>query len=225
MDSGPVTTSRRRAMTVPTTHRTLTGRLRGEKHEVRTLWADRLASRTCGPGTSNVPHAGPDRDRGRRRVPRRRAADRTVTADDAVARALAIGPDSSAAERPIDITTLGRRSGIPRRIEVWFHRVDGRWYLTGVPGPRSWYANLRAHPRFTVHLKHGVTADLPATARPVDEPTRRGVITAGLDLQNRPEFAGRVRHQNFDDWFAGSPLVEIVFDDEQLRTVPPTRSR
>ena len=38
-------------MTVPTTHRTLTGRLRGEKHEVRTLWADRLASRTCGPGT------------------------------------------------------------------------------------------------------------------------------------------------------------------------------
>jgi hypothetical protein len=33
-------------MTVPTTHRTRTGRLRGEKHEVRTLWADRLASRT-----------------------------------------------------------------------------------------------------------------------------------------------------------------------------------
>jgi deazaflavin-dependent oxidoreductase (nitroreductase family) len=136
-------------------------------------------------------------------------------------RALDIGPDSTAGERTIDITTLGRRSGIPRRVEVWFHRVDGRWYLTGVPGPRSWYANLRAHPHFIVHLKHGVTSDLPATAAPVDEPTRRRVITAVLDLQNRPEIAARVgQRQVFDDWVAGSPLVEIVFDDEQLRAVP-----
>jgi deazaflavin-dependent oxidoreductase (nitroreductase family) len=147
------------------------------------------------------------------------------TQDDAVARALAIGPDSSAAERTIDITTLGARTGIPRRIEVWFHRVDGRWYITGVPGPRSWYANLRAHPRFTVHLKHGVTADLPATARPADEPTRRRVMTAVLDLQNRPENATRVPRQNLADWLARSPLVEIAFDDEQLRTAVPARSR
>ena len=148
-----------------------------------------------------------------------------MTVADAVARALDIGPDSSAAERTIDITTLGARTGIPRRIEIWFHRVDGRWYLTGVPGPRSWYANLRAHPRFIVHLKHGVTADLPATAAPVDEPTRRRVITAVLDLQNRPEIAARVgRRQQLDDWLARSPLVEIVFDDEQLRTVSSARS-
>jgi deazaflavin-dependent oxidoreductase (nitroreductase family) len=148
-----------------------------------------------------------------------------VTVDDAVARALDIGPDSSPVEHTIEITTLGARSGIPRRIEVWFHRVDGRWYLTGMPGARSWYANLRANPRFIVHLKHGVTADLPATAAPVDEATRRRVITAVLDLQNRPEIAARVsQRQNFDDWFARSPLVEIVFDDEQLRTVSSARS-
>jgi hypothetical protein len=192
-------------MKVATIHRTLTDRLQGEKYE--------------------VPHAGPDRNRGRRRAPRRRAADRTVTVDDAVAHALAIGPGSSAAERTIDITTLGARTGIPHRIEIWFHRVDGRWYLTGMPVPRSWYANLRAHPRFIVHLKHGVTADLPATARPVDEPTRRRVITAVLDLQNRPEIAARVsRRQNLDDWLARSPLVEIVFDDEELRTASSARS-
>ena len=136
-----------------------------------------------------------------------------------VIRALDIGPDSSTAERTIDITTVGRRSGIPRRVEVWFHRVDGRWYLTGMPVPRSWYANLRADPRFVVHLKHGVTADLPATAVPVDEQTRRRVITAVLGLQDRPDVAARVgRRQDFDDWFARSPLVEIVFDDERLRS-------
>jgi deazaflavin-dependent oxidoreductase (nitroreductase family) len=143
----------------------------------------------------------------------------------AVARALAIGPDSSVAERTIDITTLGARSGTPRRVEVWFHRVDGRWYLTGMPVPRSWYANLRANPRFIVHLKHGVTADLPATAVPVDEATRRRVIAAVLDLQERPEYAARVsQRQNFDDWFARSPLVEIVFDDEELRTASAQRN-
>ena len=142
--------------------------------------------------------------------------------DDAIARALAIGPDSSAAERTIDITTLGRRSGIPRRVEVWFHRVDGCWYITGMPGPRSWYANLRANPRFIVHLKHRVTADLPATAVPVDGPTRQRVITAVLDLQNRPGIAARVsRRQDLGDWLARSPLVQIVFDDEQLRTASP----
>jgi deazaflavin-dependent oxidoreductase (nitroreductase family) len=143
----------------------------------------------------------------------------------AVARALAIGPDSSVAERTIDITTLGARSGTPRRVEVWFHRVGGRWYLTGMPVPRSWYANLRANPRFIVHLKHGVTADLPATAAPVDEPTRRRVITAVLDLQNRPDIAARVsRPQDLDDWLARSPLIEIVFDDERLRTSPSALS-
>ena len=144
---------------------------------------------------------------------------------DAVAHALDIGPDSSSAERTIDITTVGARSGAPRRIEVWFHHVDGRWYLTGMPGPRNWYANLRAHVRFIVHLKHGVTADLPATAAPVDEPTRRRVITAVLDLQDRPDIAARVsRRQNLDDWLARSPLVEVVFDDERLRTASSARS-
>jgi deazaflavin-dependent oxidoreductase (nitroreductase family) len=137
-----------------------------------------------------------------------------MTMDDAVARALDIGPNSSPAEHTIDITTLGRRSGEPRRIEIWFHHVDGRWYLTGMPFPRSWYANVRASPRFIVHLKHGVTADLPATAVPVDDATRRRVISAVLDLQNRPQYAARVsQRQNFDNWFAHSPLVEIVFDD------------
>jgi deazaflavin-dependent oxidoreductase (nitroreductase family) len=138
---------------------------------------------------------------------------------DAVAHALDIGPGSSRAERTIDITTLGARTGAPRRVEVWFHRIDGRWYITGMPAPRNWYANVRANPRFIVHLKHGVTADLPATAAPVDEPIRRRVITAVLELQDRPEIAARVsQRQHLDEWLAHSPLVEIVFDDKRLRT-------
>jgi len=29
-------------------------------------------------------------------------------------------------DRVIDITTIGRQSGQPRRLEMWFHNIDGR---------------------------------------------------------------------------------------------------
>jgi hypothetical protein len=40
-------------------------------------------------------------------------------------------------DRTIDITTIGRSSGLPRRIETWFYRVDDQVYLTGSPGRRD----------------------------------------------------------------------------------------
>ena len=54
----------------------------------------------------------------------------------------------------------------------------GQAYLSGSPGKRSWYANLLADPRLTVHLKQGVVADVPAVATPVtDEAERRAIFT------------------------------------------------
>ncbi len=77
------------------------------------------------------------------------------TLDDRIARALSRG-------HTIDITTTGRRTGQARRIETVFHNIDGRIVLSGMPGPRDWYANLLADPHFTFHLKGAVKADLPA---------------------------------------------------------------
>jgi deazaflavin-dependent oxidoreductase (nitroreductase family) len=82
--------------------------------------------------------------------------------------------------RTVDITTTGRRSGEPRRIEIVFHNIDGRIYLSGMPSRRrrSWLANLEADPHFTFHLKGSTRADLPATARIItDEAERRTVLT------------------------------------------------
>lgn len=115
-----------------------------------------------------------------------------------------------AQDRVIDITTTGRRTGEPRRIEIWFHRLDGRYYITGTPGrPRDWYANLAAHPAFTFHLKESTTADLPATARPVTDPAEREKVFAGLlaplsDFTSKPGQEPAV-------WVASSPLVEVTF--------------
>lgn len=53
----------------------------------------------------------------------------------------------------VDITTTGRLSGTKRRKEIWFHNLDGKIYITGIPGRRDWYANLLVNPDFTFHLK------------------------------------------------------------------------
>ena len=109
-----------------------------------------------------------------------------------------------ARDRTIDITTTGRASGRPRRIEIWFHNVEGRIFITGLPGRRSWYANLLAEPRMTFHLKESVTADLPATATPVTDPDERRLILG--------EITPRVgQAHRLDAWVEGSPLVEVKF--------------
>jgi deazaflavin-dependent oxidoreductase (nitroreductase family) len=120
-----------------------------------------------------------------------------ATTDERVARALSRG-------HTIDITTTGRRSGVPRRLELVFHNIDGRIIISGMPGRRSWYANLLADPRFTFHLKGAVKADLPATARAIVEPEERRAIMARV-AQNW----GR---DDLDVMMRRSPLVEVTFD-------------
>jgi deazaflavin-dependent oxidoreductase (nitroreductase family) len=121
--------------------------------------------------------------------------------DDSVRQALA-------SDRTIDITTIGRRSGEPRRIEIWFYRYEGRVFLSGSPGSRDWFANLLANPEFTFHLKGSVQADLPARARPItDEAERREVISGILEDLGRG-------YGGADQWVAGSPLAEVEFADQ-----------
>jgi len=117
--------------------------------------------------------------------------------DDRIRRALGRG-------HLIDITTTGKRSGLPRRVELVFHNIDGRVYISGLPGRRSWYANLVANPRFTFHLKRVVQADLPATARPITEPVERRTIME--------QIARNWDRRDVDVMMARSPLVEVVFD-------------
>lgn len=127
--------------------------------------------------------------------------------------ALDIRADATSWDRTIDITTYGSRSGQPRRIEIWFHHVDGRWFLSGSPGTRDWHANLRKDPRMLVHLKHGVEADLPARAVPITEPNeKRRLIT--LILQGLEAMGGwtNASDANIEAWTRESPLVEIDFD-------------
>ena len=110
-------------------------------------------------------------------------------------------------DRTIDITTKGKKSGEPRRIEIWFHNIDGRIYITGTPGTRNWYANMTANPDFTFHLKQSAQADIPATATPVrDEAERRRVLEAILQNIGK-DVGGDI---DLNKWLKDSPLVEVA---------------
>ncbi len=105
----------------------------------------------------------------------------------------------------VDITTTGRKSGQPRTLEIWFHRIDGRYYITGWPGVRGWYANLLEEPRFTIHFTHSANVATDAIARPVtDEAERRNVIQAVFDME------GGASRGDFESWVATSPVVEFT---------------
>jgi deazaflavin-dependent oxidoreductase (nitroreductase family) len=121
--------------------------------------------------------------------------------DDSVRRALSRG-------HLIDITTTGRRSGKPRRLEIVFHVIDGRIYISGMPNAgrtRSWIHNLEADPRLTIHLKGRVTADVPATARIVtDENERRRLFEHIATIWKGQDVETMTRH---------SPLIEVTVED------------
>jgi deazaflavin-dependent oxidoreductase (nitroreductase family) len=79
------------------------------------------------------------------------------------------------ARRTIDITTYGRKTGLPRRIEIWWFHVQDRFVITGTPGRRDWLANLRSDPRLIIHV---AGHDIHARAEEIaDEELRRQVLT------------------------------------------------
>jgi deazaflavin-dependent oxidoreductase (nitroreductase family) len=114
----------------------------------------------------------------------------------------------------IDITTTGRVTGHPRRIEIVFFNFDGRIYISGLPNPhreRAWLRNLDADPRMTFHLKGPVHADLAATARVIRDPIERRPIL---------EKVARLWRRDPEAMQASSPLIEVTIPGYVPASVP-----
>jgi deazaflavin-dependent oxidoreductase (nitroreductase family) len=140
-----------------------------------------------------------------------------VSRGEDVQRALAIDRDTPLEQRTIDITTTGRRSGQPRRIEIVFYRFEESIYLSGIPAPRprNWLTNLAAEPDFVFHLKNGMVADLPAVATVITDPDERRRILARFveefNERNGPD--GEWPRAVLDEWVTSSPLVRVDFPE------------
>ncbi len=107
------------------------------------------------------------------------------------------------------MTTTGRRSGSPRRIEIVFHNIDGRIFISGSPRSerkRAWILNLTADPHLTFHLKGAIQADLPATARIVNDETERRRIFDWIVANAWP-------NMDVEQMQAYAPLIEVTIED------------
>ena len=109
----------------------------------------------------------------------------------------------------LDITTIGRRSGAPRRIEIWMMDIDGRFFITGTPGRRDWLANLRANPALVLHLKRRAGVDVAARAVEVDDVTTRRMVFEHLVSR------WYSTQTPIDDLVATAPMVEVLIDADR----------
>jgi deazaflavin-dependent oxidoreductase (nitroreductase family) len=106
------------------------------------------------------------------------------------------------------LTTTGRRTGRPHRIEIWFVAHDDGAYLLAGSSASDWYRNLRANPAVTLELA-GERRE--TVARPVDEadptstPVRRAMVA-----KYQPSYG-----EDLTDWSRDSALVRVEWPRER----------
>ncbi|HXG91335.1 MAG TPA: nitroreductase family deazaflavin-dependent oxidoreductase [Blastocatellia bacterium] len=93
------------------------------------------------------------------------------------------------------LTTTGRKTGLPREIEIWFVEREGKYYVLAELFHRAqWVKNIIANPRVRVRVGD---AEFEATARVLDEVRDQATWQAAQQL-SREKY----------DWGEGLP-VEI----------------
>ena len=120
-------------------------------------------------------------------------------------------------DQTIDIITIGAKTGLPRKIEIWFTNINGRIIICGTPDagggkgkrtPRDWLANLKANPKFTFCLKESLTVELPARAVEIVDPEDRRYLMSAPETQWY-----RDQVDSIDDLVNYSPIVEVFFEN------------
>jgi deazaflavin-dependent oxidoreductase (nitroreductase family) len=82
----------------------------------------------------------------------------------------------SPAAKYLYLTTIGRRSGLARQIEIWFTRPAGRYYLVAEHGLKAhWVQNLLVEPAVRVRVGR---RSFRGRARVVDAGSERALIAA-----------------------------------------------
>jgi deazaflavin-dependent oxidoreductase (nitroreductase family) len=76
-----------------------------------------------------------------------------------------------AEQRVLHLTTIGRRTGLPREIEIWFVVCSERFYLFAETGEAAaWVKNIRQNPEVVVRIGE---RQISAMARVLDRETDR----------------------------------------------------
>ena len=89
------------------------------------------------------------------------------------------------------LTTTGRRTGLPREIEIWFTFRNGLYYLIAEFATSQWVQNIRANAKVGVRLKG---SQFVAQARIID-------------ARAEPELHAAVRQLSSDKYGWGDGLI------------------
>jgi deazaflavin-dependent oxidoreductase (nitroreductase family) len=118
----------------------------------------------------------------------------------------------SASEPYAYLTTIGRRTGLPHRIEIWFGAEDGCVYLLSGGRERSdWVRNLQEYARVAVELGNETHAGVARVLQP-------GTVE---DHRARELLVGKYRQgDNLDQWghTALPVVIEFPADEEGHRS-------
>ncbi len=85
--------------------------------------------------------------------------------------------------RVLHLTTIGRRTGLPREIEIWFVVYRERFYLFAETGEgAAWVKNIRSNPDVLVRIED---RQIGAMARVLDRARERGLCDQVVAMANR----------------------------------------
>ena len=89
-------------------------------------------------------------------------------------------PGDGAPEPPfLYLATTGWKTGRPHEIEIWYGRLDDRYYLISELGERAhWVQNLRREPRVSFRLGDERLAGLARVLDPELEPGQTARVRA-----------------------------------------------
>ena len=104
------------------------------------------------------------------------------------------------------LTTRGRRTGRPHRIEIWFvAHEDAAYVLAG--GKGDWYRNLVADPAVTLEVG-GERRDTQASTIAVDAPVN-AVVRPAMVAKYQPGSG-----EDLEEWSREALLVRVAWPPE-----------
>jgi deazaflavin-dependent oxidoreductase (nitroreductase family) len=110
----------------------------------------------------------------------------------------------------LHLTTIGRRTGLPRKIEIWFVVCRDRFYLFAETGEAAaWIKNIRSNPEVTLHIGE---RQFGAMARVLDRDTDRELWDQVAALATRKY-----------GWGDGLPVEISPFPLRTANTDPPVK--
>ncbi len=110
------------------------------------------------------------------------------------------------------LTTIGRRTGTPHRVEIWFALEDGAIYLLSGGRDRSdWVRNLQANPDVSIELgkeRFSGIAQVISPDAPEDRHARELLVT-------------KYRQGNDLESWGGTSLPVMITFASRTETEPP----